>query len=53
MFNYGIYPYSNYMPSGTGYSNQPITSQQMSFVNGIEGAKGYVVPPNNYKWRNN
>lgn len=46
MFNYGMYPYSNYMPSGTGYSNQPITSQQMSFVNGIEGAKGYVVPPN-------
>lgn len=57
MFNgdYNNYPYANYMPSN-GYNtvmnnyrpninNQP-TTQQMSFVNGIEGAKGFIVPPN-------
>lgn len=44
--NYGQYPYGGYMPLNNGYNNQPSMSQQMSFVNGIEGAKGFIVPPN-------
>lgn len=44
--NYGPYPYNGYMPMTSSYNSQPVTSQQMSFVNGIEGAKGFIVPPN-------
>lgn len=48
MFNNGYAGYGGYGNYNYNYgqSSQPVQTQQMSFVNGIEGAKGYVVPPN-------
>ena len=41
-------PYNNYMPPNMNTMQQPMQPNniQISFTNGLTGAKGYSVPPN-------
>lgn len=41
-------PYNNYMPPNVNTMQQPMQPNniQISFTNGLTGAKGYSVPPN-------